>query len=715
MKGQKMIQTLARKRTNAVGLAVVAALVAAMFVALQSVSAAPCAADPDITLGFGGTCEIDVTKIHEDADGAAIVNPTVDGSTVTVVASAVVTTGELVITAGTVTGTATVNITAPDDTNEPADDGTDVDIVGSFEVTVAGFAIVKTEIVDDPDGIVKAGAPIMVRATTRSHGTGAEVRLTVPSTGLSIAATVGTDAISSQSLVAGDTADNGVFDFTVNTAGAPDGVYTLTFTADDNGFATDNADGQAKDQTATLKVTVGDAGTGIASATLSLGNEVNDLPYTADDETKPETGTVAADGGDVDLVVQVFNSIGEKASTASINQITIIAPGGTISSTHATGEETNTAGGENSATLDEDDADDTADTEPGDVGQRTVVTISKTGGKPGTVSVYALVIGPGGAATTETVDLTFTGPADAIEVHDGTEALKSVNDETDDEGDTVNDTIKLQVTATDSGGLNATPPTNGVSVVITDADGKRVARNKMSATMPEGPAGDGKFYITITGMGSDTSPLAAGEYTVTAKRGDLEDEGTFVVAGAPANVDVVASSMTSDTIGDVITVTATVTDEDGNNVPNGTSIMFDHSEDTGLAPIGTGHSGKGSKSGSATVKYAVVGAGTTVISATAGGATGVAVVISTAGQTGADVAQEVGLDCLSSLTGFSSYTCSMGSTAAELFGMLSGRGATAIHLWNGSMWVRYAVVDGAEIPGSSDFTVTEDDILYISN
>ena len=57
----------------------------------------------------------------------------------------------------------------------------------------------------------------------------------------------------------------------------------------------------------------------------------------------------------------------------------------------------------------------------------------------------------------------------------------------------------------------------------------------------------------------------------------------------------------------------------------------------------------------------------------------------------------------------------MGSSASELFGLVSGRGATAIHLWNGSMWVRYAVVDGSEIPGSSDFTVAEDDILYISN
>ena len=36
-------------------------------------------------------------------------------------------------------------------------------------------------------------------------------------------------------------------------------------------------------------------------------------------------------------------------------------------------------------------------------------------------------------------------------------------------------------------------------------------------------------------------------------------------------------------------------------------------------------------------------------------------------------------------------------------------------LWNGSAWVRYSVVDGTMVPGSSDFMVAENDILYISN
>ena len=77
--------------------------------------------------------------------------------------------------------------------------------------------------------------------------------------------------------------------------------------------------------------------------------------------------------------------------------------------------------------------------------------------------------------------------------------------------------------------------------------------------------------------------------------------------------------------------------------------------------------------------------------------------------------EAVSLDCLSATNGFATYTCGTDSSASELFGLVSGRGATAVHLWNGSDWVRYSVVDGAMVPGSSDFTVTDNDILYISN
>ncbi len=77
--------------------------------------------------------------------------------------------------------------------------------------------------------------------------------------------------------------------------------------------------------------------------------------------------------------------------------------------------------------------------------------------------------------------------------------------------------------------------------------------------------------------------------------------------------------------------------------------------------------------------------------------------------------EEASVACLSNLNGFATWACGVESSASEIFGLVSGRGATALHLWNGSAWVRYSVVDGTMVPGSSDFMVAENDILYISN
>ena len=623
----------------------------------------------------------------------------------------------IMITAQSTTGTRTVNVTAPDNTNKPNDADGAADVVGSFEVTVVGFGIDKVEIVGDGDGVVSAGAPVMVRATIRSAAQAARVRLTVPTTGLSISTgSAGTPTTSQvqEMTVPDSTAEEplGVVTFTVNTAGAPDGEYTLTFTADNNGIFTDDAgtDTEAEKRATTpLTLTIGDPGTGLASATLSLGNSKSDISYTEDDESAAETGTAPAASGDgINLVIEAFDSLGGKANAGSIDQVIVIAPGGAV--TAGAGNTAEVATNQSGATFTEDKAEDN----PADnVGSTMVITVEKADDKPGMVTVYAIVSGSGGAATTESLTLSFSGATDSIAVADATDTLRSVNVDTDDDGTVDNDTVTLAVTGADSGGI-ANDPGMGFSITITDSDGNRVNSDKMVASL--GDYAGGKRDVTVTGKGTTGAALKAGEYTVKLKKGDLEGTGMFSVAGSAANVTVTASAMSSDSIGDVITVTATVTDADGNAVSGGTSVMFDVSEDTGLAAIGTGHAGKGTKDGAASVRYAVVGAGHSVISATADDATGVIVIDSTAGAT--DMAmpeEEASVACLSNLAGFATWACGVESSASEIFGLVSGRGATALHLWNGSAWVRYSVVDGTMVPGSSDFMVAENDILYISN
>ena len=711
--------------------ATLVALLGAMFMAMGSVSAQAvqvCTANPGITLGVGDSCTIthkspdglatSTTASSDDTD--AVANPTVSSSDAT---------AGLITISGTAVGLATVTVTIVDTKGTSNDTTDDTTEVVKYDVTVVGFGITKVEIVGDNDNVVPAGAPVTARVTLRSQDTAAQVMLTVPTTGLSI----DNGGTTTQSLVADEETDNADhYEFTVNTAGAPTGDYTLTFVADADGFSADDnqpggvAVGERSSDTLTL--TIGDPGTGLASATLSLGNSKPDIPYTSDNEAMPESGTAPAvtDGDGIQLVIEAFDSLDGKANSSAINQIIVIAPGGEITTSHNTGagtaEAPTKAGGPSSATLNEQDAVSDSDPKAGDVGQKTVIHVKKAGGasaKPGMVTVYAIVSGPGGAATTSSLTLNFSGATSTISIGEATDTLRSVNVDGDDANDTVEpaeyDSITLAVTGADDGGI-ANDPGEGFNITITGPDSNRVNSNKIEAMLATAYAG-GKRDLTLTGKGAPGAALMAGEYTVMLKKGSLEASAMFSVAGSASDVMVSASATTSDTIGDVITVTAEITDADGNPVSDGTSVQFDVSSNTGLAAIGTGHMGKDTKDGMASVKYAVVGAGHSVVSATAGGATGVIVIDSTAGMVEPEAMpeEEASVSCLSELSGFATWSCGVEADASAIFDMVTGRGVSAIHLWNGSTWVRYSVVDEAMVPGSSDFMVTENDILYISN
>ena len=505
-------------------------------------------------------------------------------------------------------------------------------------------------------------------------------------------------------------------------SGAPEGEYTISaqLSNRNTNSASIATDGTGYSEIITAKFTVGEPGLGLATATLSLGvKDDKDTADTTDDVA--ETGKAAAANESIQLIVEGFNSLGNKANGGDINTISVIANGGEIdvqlvvpSTAPQDAQDADTALTPQDNTV----AVTNTDLAPY-INQRVVLSIAKANNKPGTVSVYAFLTGSGGAATTNTLELNFTGAASTIALGDATNTSAGGMSE-------------FTIGGSDAGG-NGTGVT-GILYNVKDADGTPVGRNSsangISAEL--GNVGDSTETKTddnplaqavIVTVGPDVKP---GDYTIEVSLVGVSDSAqttTVTVAGHTASVDVSASQMESMTIGDVITVTATLSDVDGNLVADGVSVEFDVSQNTGLSPIGTGHgtvadeAARSTKGGSASVKYAVVGSGTSVISATAGvtGATGVAVVVSTAGSAEAMADEEASVACLSSLSGFATWACGVESSASEIFGLVSGRGATALHLWNGSAWVRYSVVDGTMVPGSSDFMVAENDILYISN
>ena len=502
--------------------------------------------------------------------------------------------------------------------------------------------------------------------------------------------------------------------------GTAAGRYTVTATAthsapDDNPALTDSAD-----------ITVGDPGTGVDSVEISFNTYYNPGAATYDnalDDAKmcgsPDTDanqdikdSVKTDdanapaGEQICLTATVKNSLGKTANTSDVKLLFITTEGATWTG----------------AGVDDGVAVASVPTPTA----KYSFEVRATAAAMVTVEVDA---GP----AENTLDVTFTGGATSLSIADASDVLARSGDAYDPTGDD-NGTpsnaaddkpteggIIFEVTASDKAGNSVDlAPSDVTAVKITDSDGKDVTSsfntdNEMQKA--------GSSQVVQVRVGTKSTKVAAGEYTAEVSLTEVNDSkvsAMFSVADVADDVSLSASAMSSEMIGDVITVTATVTDASGNPVADGTDVDFDVSSSTGLAGIGKGHGANDTVDtvgGMASVKYAVVGHGTSVVSATAGGATGVVVIESTAGMTEPEAMpeEEVGVGCLSNLSGFSTWSCGVESSASEIFGLVSARGVTAIHLHNGTAWVRYSVVDGAMVPGSSDFMVTENDILYISN
>ena len=510
-------------------------------------------------------------------------------------------------------------------------------------------------------------------------------------------------------------------DYTVSTRLTPRTGENSYFDYSGNKFAT---------KTARATFTVGDAGLGLSSATLSLGNRVHDKPETLTDETKPESGTESATGNGINLIVTANNSLDNKADNASIDQITVIAPGGEIT-IHSPMKDEATARPQtktpvitsdltpedNSFSISESTVTKAAPTDDA-IRQAMSINVNKADDQPGTVDVYVILSGKG-AAISNTVTLTFTGPNDALSIGEPSDSLLAFTEVT-----TLPEVLRRDVIAFDLGALDAggnAGPVPDVRVRILNPDGKVV--NEDSIDVEQGPNSKKvpNAKLTLTSLNDALTPLDAGTYTVKiTSAGGLSASGEFMVVGRADGVEVTVDTNDPSAVGEIITATATVT-ADGETVPNGTIVTFNANDvagdgDSVLVAVGSGAVQR-TIGGTATASFVAVGPGSSVVSATAHRTTAVQVIASTAGAVEEEAMpeEEASVSCLSELSGFSTWTCGVDSSASEVFELVADRGKSAIHLWNGSAWVRYSVVDDAMVPGSSDFMVTENDILYISD
>ena len=466
---------------------------------------------------------------------------------------------------------------------------------------------------------------------------------------------------------------------------------------------------------------VGGAGDAIGSASLTLGvSKGQDTPLDSTDDTA-ESGS-SASSGEINLNLAIANSLGNPANKGDIKEILVVAPRASVRYADSTGKAL--------GTLQDLPSDGRI---PADESVSSMLLeVKSADGSARGIEIYVIVLGTASSKNSDTVSLTFAGALDSLAAgeasstvlaHDvvgGDKNAGQDGESSKDAGDAdkdadARDQIVFTVDATDAAGN--TLPTPSLALKITDPDGKVVNKAKFNDGNAPVQTGALKNQIHLDIDTGATAPLKSGEYEITFSSGSKKATSSFTVVGTAHSVEIMATE--ADENGQIDVTVMVSADEEGTPVADGTTVSIQEADLRGDADqvlYLTSSTGK-TKGGEAKATFIEIGPGRAAIIAMADGKSDVERVTSTfdAPEPEAMPEEEASLSCLSSLSGFSTWTCDVEASASEIFDWISSRGATALHLNSNRMWVRYSVVDGAMVPGSSDFMVTKSDILYISN
>ncbi len=626
--------------------------------------------------------------------------------------------------------------------------------MGVFAPGPAGATALKINFRNDSDGIVKPGQDVELTVTPSASVS----RVTMQ--GLNLYAKKGTtlDLLGSQvsgthTFSSSGTAtlqqllDGGAQALEISVpAGTPDGEYVVKAYGTTGVSPVERKLTVSSTLVEVSSVTFGPSAPRRAKAatedTKGGGTNKQSADGYADDASLSEATTAAANGGSVEFTLSVLNPSGTAAEKSAVNSIFITTTHGTLTTSYKL--LTDTAAKEQNvpATVKCGKGAtcqiDLSGLASGALLPAKIRVLLEAPASPGAATVRATVVAGGKVHQPEPVTVTFTGPAKSLSIGEPPSTVlgydvvgkdKDGNDVADDvtktghkpeTGAASRDELAFMVQATDgAAGAGSVVKTPTLTVMVRDSAGALVATGKYQTKQ----SGALMNMLLLDIDAPKATPLKPGEYklTLSSTSPALKAERMFTVVGDGSTLELELAPMSADTFGQTVTATARVQDAAGNPVAAGTAVTFKVSDFSGgndaVAVLDTEGAVLTNKDGVASAVLTVVGAGNAVVRATADKSGGgsllkTAVLVSRAGAPAAE--GEAGLDCLSELSGFAVWTCG-GSTASALFELLSARGATAIHLWNGSVWVRYSVVDGTMVPGSRDFTVGGNDVLYISN
>lgn len=482
---------------------------------------------------------------------------------------------------------------------------------------------------------------------------------------------------------------------------------------------------QTQTLTDVLTITVGEVSE-VQTAELALSQRDDGSDY-------PSTIVV---GQTTELTLKVLNENGQPSARGSIRAVIFnAAPDGVLTADIGDGDPTSDCMSAVAGRLCE--LEDPLTKLTATNADKIRLTVAHPGAnKTGTSRVSVTVISADGEQIRPPgVDLIFAGAATSMSI--GRPATSILNEDTPDRGATGaaavdnQDRITVTVTGRDANANAATLPTERYRWTIKDSADKTVATEtttnpRVRVDWPlrrDGPdAGtdigamdpldlrDGAVQAAINVDAPATNKLATGEYTLELRVGTLTAEQTFRVIGGPAAISLGRSPTGRITLGEQVTVTATVTDADGTPVADGTRIEFEErSIGEGTVFILLSPANQTTDDGVASATLLAVGTGSAYVKVDSGSITKVLPPL-TVGQAARPLVARFSNPRPNSYTSYLNDLPVLASTALPAL-----NGISSIQYWNGDRWVRYGVVNGRLIPGSADFTIESGYVLWLTN
>ena len=494
--------------------------------------------------------------------------------------------------------------------------------------------------------------------------------------------------------------------------GTEDGPFTISgrVTVELVNALSDSAPDNPIELSASLDAMIGTVKE-VDSLSFDFATDTKGTSSTADDEPYPSA--LAKRSDTTRLLLGILNENGKAAEAGSVASVLFTTSGGRLSTTLGSG----CVGGPSaSCSLDVTELDATnSDAIP--------LTLEHLGVE-GTATIQVAVVADddGTLLEPQPINVILSGPPASLTIAAPTSGVLNVNAEAtagaESSGTDTDrrDQLTLEVTAADKTGNKVALPAGTRLGWVIDADGRRVT-DGVEVVWPLGGADNptrnaaGNLQVQVNVNRDASAPLPSGEYTLDLRAGAMRASQTFSVSGGPETV-VLSEPDGSLELGGRFSVTATISDASGAAVPDGTRVNWED------APLGSYNSitqltvQSRTTGGQASANYLVVSPGRTTISAEADGKQDIQVV--TVADTTPPPPPPDPLSLLSRPSrGPSTWLGDNPIDAAELLSVLQAQGIGSVQMWQYGKWLRYAVSEGRVVPGSSEFSITPNAIIWL--